>query len=110
WGRQSTMERYYKVERYTPTRVGTTVVPLPQLPQNRYTPTRVGTTLSLGRAAIETAVHPHARGDDEPTVKRNAPAFGTPPRAWGRRCGANPTPSRNGTPPRAWGRHAGPDW
>src|SRR5690606_16367898 len=51
----------------------------------RYTPTRVGTTL-LSRTARELgAVHPHARGDDEKTGRKIRVAGGTPPRAWGRR-------------------------
>ena len=49
----------------------------------RFTPTRVGTTTDGTTAALETAVHPHARGDNYIDSWTAPLAFGSPPRAWG---------------------------
>src|SRR5690606_32800978 len=65
WGRQSDQEPAPGICRYTPTRVGTTVVC--QVQQG------------------STAVHPHARGDDAARSTIYRKASGTPPRAGGRR-------------------------
>src|SRR5260221_12046 len=51
----------------------------------RFTPTRVGTTLLCSDARPASAVHPHARGDDEGTCMIVPGSYGSPPRAWGRR-------------------------
>src|SRR5690606_18547824 len=70
----------------------------------RYTPTRVGTTRPYGRAGRANTVHPHARGDDSTVRAGWASQYGTPPRAWGRRCSGPAlhdrtryTPTRVGT-------------
>src|SRR5690606_38911800 len=111
----------------------------------RYTPTRVGTTVNAVLQHPQVPVHPHARGDDWQAADIVHPSDGTPPRAWGRRAVLRdiaklprytPTPvgttggsgarhgawpvhphargddftiewvneGRDGTPPRAWGR------
>ena len=89
---------------------------------SRFTPTRVGTTRDRRAGHAPTAVHPHARGDDDAgrhdcgvlpvhphargdddvDASRRA-STGSPPRAWGRRR-RSPLGSRSGSPPRAWGR------
>src|SRR5690606_23796791 len=50
----------------------------------RYTPTRVGTTHNPLRFPPAPPVHPHARGDDAPSLAEQFYRDGTPPRAWGR--------------------------
>ena len=50
---------------------------------NRFTPTRVGTTLPPLHTSITLAVHPHARGDNWHGYSERAIAAGSPPRAWG---------------------------
>ena len=70
----------------------------------RFTPTRVGTTFGVIASVAQTAVHPHARGDDfDVTVTKGGP-IGSPPRAWGRPASTAPgrgccrfTPTRVGT-------------
>src|SRR5690606_26153801 len=52
--------------------------------RRRYTPTRVGTTTCSSPITPPSSVHPHARGDDIPTVTNRVQDDGTPPRAWGR--------------------------
>src|SRR5690606_7178818 len=52
--------------------------------RQRYTPTRVGTTLPFMHAMLLRPVHPHARGDDWQVVPPRRGPLGTPPRAWGR--------------------------
>jgi len=49
----------------------------------RFTPTRVGTTGLPIVAANRFAVHPHTRGDHRSTRDSMASAFGSPPHAWG---------------------------
>ena len=51
----------------------------------RFTPTRVGTAGLAHARARDTAVHPHARGDGAAQSPCAVSAFGSPPRAWGRR-------------------------
>ncbi len=53
--------------------------------RERFTPTCVGTTPHGRRGREGTAVHPHVRGDDCSGVQARSCAFGSPPRAWGRR-------------------------
>ncbi len=72
----------------------------------RFTPTRVGTTQTFNLQASEDTVHPHARGDDANGAPCQAAAFGSPPRAGGRRRDAANvavlvrfTPTRVGTTP-----------
>ena len=62
-------------------------------PRDRYTPTCVGTTVTPTGTDWSTPVHPHVRGDDETFLSDYAGAFGTPPRAWGRRARNRPVPS-----------------
>src|SRR5208337_1857139 len=113
---------------------------------NRFTPTRVGTTHETSCWASGQAVHPHARGDNAFANLFPFTIVGSPPRAWGqllaldarRPCGRfTPTrvgttwnsaaaerrypvhphargdntfdcstePCSSGSPPRAWGQH-----
>src|SRR5204863_7034992 len=51
----------------------------------RFTPTRVGTTTARSSGSTPTAVHPHARGDDDLDARAADYGVGSPPRAWGRR-------------------------
>ena len=71
---------------------------------DRFTPTRVGTTLGDDGRPRDGAVHPHARGDDGATAGAGGGTVGSPPRAWGRRgspsgirAGTRFTPTRVGT-------------
>src|SRR5579883_1167420 len=94
-------------------------------PRQRFTPTRVGTTLALQECQFSCSVHPHTRGDDVARHQELRGHIGSPPHAWGRRrasLGASRahrfTPTRVGTaatertntlarigsPPHAWGR------
>ena len=70
----------------------------------RSTPTRVGTTLDWRLPCLSLPVHPHARGDDAASARREELPHGPPPRAWGRPVGAEQTarpvrstPTRVGT-------------
>ena len=72
--------------------------------RNRFTPTRVGTTIPGPRRTGIAAVHPHARGDNTTDFSCHWPTSGSPPRAWGQRQCARPstgtvrfTPTRVGT-------------
>ncbi len=49
----------------------------------RFTPTRVGTTILDRVASLPLAVHPHARGDNSIPAAAVAAMAGSPPRAWG---------------------------
>ena len=56
---------------------------------HRFTPTHVGTTWVAGRSQTHGAVHPHARGDDQPTNFAIPQLTGSPPRTWGRQAYTN---------------------
>src|SRR5580700_2882160 len=92
---------------------------------DRFTPTRVGTTAWTNWPTSMPTVHPHVRGDDRDMGNGRGGDDGSPPRAWGRPCACRVgarrrrfTPTRVGTtaalgygpphyvgsPPRAWGR------
>src|SRR5690606_41064475 len=58
--------------------------PAADLVRDRYTPTRVGTTLLPLQPQRTFPVHPHARGDDQWRHVMIVVMPGTPPRAWGR--------------------------
>ena len=96
-------------------------------PGLRFTPTHVGTTTSPRRTRSAETVHPHACGDDVPTVIYTTPGNGSPPRMWGRRDSARSLRARHrftpthvgttiaaieslitqfGSPPRMWGRRS----
>jgi len=71
---------------------------------DRFTPTRVGTTESISSSPLITAVHPHACGDDVGELLALEIPPGSPPRVWGRlimrapcRKGRRFTPTRVGT-------------
>ena len=49
----------------------------------RFTPTGVGTMPFSFRFTTFVAVHPHGRGDNAPSPRRNVSSNGSPPRAWG---------------------------
>src|SRR5579883_2030862 len=94
-------------------------------PRQRFTPTRVGTTLALQECQFSCSVHPHTRGDDVARHQELRGHIGSPPHAWGRlpqnglthsRGSVHPhtrgddgSPSASasssfGSPPHAWGR------
>src|ERR1017187_5374903 len=52
-------------------------------PVPRFTPTRVGTTDSVTLPLTVASVHPHARGDNNPSISTTSGGVGSPPRAWG---------------------------
>src|SRR5579883_1460831 len=54
-------------------------------PRQRFTPTRVGTTLALQESQLSCSVHPRTRGDDGSPSASASSSFGSPPHAWGRR-------------------------
>ena len=64
WGRLRLVAVWHQAVRFTPTCVGTTRWPPPDL--------------------SPPAVHPHVRGDDLEGVPSDWDGFGSPPRAWGR--------------------------
>ena len=72
----------------------------------RFTPTCVGTARYLSCVSIMPSVHPHVRGDGWPIVVLLVHDFGSPPRAWGRRCCDHSAHAPIGSPPRAWGRRS----
>ena len=104
WGQQLWWSHGLRALRFTPTRVGTTTVLLstnlvrygspPRVwgqrkkdqgahYPGRFTPTRVGTTFLVLRMTAQTAVHPHACGDNNlPPLSRSS-ITGSPPRVWG---------------------------
>ncbi len=51
----------------------------------RFTPTGVGTTTCCSRSSARSSVHPHGRGDNNPSCVRTSSTSGSPPRAWGQR-------------------------
>ncbi len=71
---------------------------------DRFTPTRVGTTQSAFALCVARSVHPHARGDNDLPSLVLAIESGSPPRAWGQQlrqlldaCSLRFTPTRVGT-------------
>ena len=71
---------------------------------DRFTPTCVGTTRGAHARHCATAVHPHARGDENWLLPSSRSTVGSPPRAWGRlvrhaalRAVGRFTPTRVGT-------------
>ncbi len=105
WGRPGHQLDSLCQERFTPTCVGTArrqepVRPLATvhphvrgdgssgssgcLSFRRFTPTCVGTAPERICSMPIAAVHPHVRGDGGGVQMPNYPAFGSPPRAWGR--------------------------
>ena len=106
WGRPIHPSARRGPSRFTPTCVGKTsmsppstrpypvhphvrgeddVIDAPDVRHVRFTPTCVGKTHSFGRPGWEFPVHPHVRGEDVIAVPFLRVAFGSPPRAWGRR-------------------------
>ena len=70
----------------------------------RFTPTRVGTTGHLAVRGAQTAVHPHACGDNDRIPIQRDEDGGSPPRVWGQLAGCGDcmtdlrfTPTRVGT-------------
>ena len=57
----------------------------------RFTPTCVGTASGVRRNLSGCGVHPHVRGDGGDHRAGQGQSGGSPPRAWGRRCGRSPT-------------------
>src|SRR5690606_35210980 len=58
--------------------------------RRRLTPTCVGRTRKCPHARPTHPAHPHVRGEDHsPTPPRDGQS-GSPPRAWGGRCGGGP--------------------
>ena len=55
-----------------------------QRPGYRFTPTRVGKTLLQTKQAFPPAVHPHACGEDSLSPSSSSSPSGSPPRVWGR--------------------------
>ena len=105
WGRPTAPALPTPLDRFTPTRVGTTTKPefatfrmrgspprvwgrlgcgVRQVVPPRFTPTRVGTTLKARKKPRRRPVHPHACGDDHSPVSYSLWAAGSPPRVWGR--------------------------
>ena len=75
--------------RSTPTRVGRTLLQR-VIPEGiRSTPTRVGRTPASPSPSVQTAVHPHACGENARAGEQGSSDHGPPPRVWGER-------------PRAW--------
>ena len=96
------------LDRFTPTRVGTTPHNQRASRRPRFTPTRVGTTPSPVHHHHLFEVHPHACGDNDIRRVGHTQAEGSPPRVWGQRTmGPTPimvgrfTPTRVGTTPAA---------
>ncbi len=104
WGQPAAFSLYSVIERFTPTRVGTTSVDSArsvllsgspprvwgQLPPQfcataglRFTPTRVGTTAIVFKGHIQGKVHPHACGDNATRAGTPNATIGSPPRVWG---------------------------
>jgi len=50
----------------------------------RSTPTRVGKTVQMSRLEIHEEVHPHACGENDQPRQMTSPAYGPPPRVWGK--------------------------
>ena len=104
----------YTTEDGTPPRVWGLLQDINLLSEiDRYTPTRVGTSCSRPMLPSLPPVHPHACGDFADVRWITAIPGGTPPRVWGLR---NPskridshrryTPTRVGTSPTLWVRLA----
>ena len=122
WGRLLHHPWTFHDHRFTPTRVGTTLVLMPSgggapgsplhawgRPVSRwllrwkrfFTSTRVGTTHNDIVNALERALHPHTRGDEVYMLYTNHYGSGSPPHAWGRRKVRGPRPRpRRFTPTR----------
>ena len=71
---------------------------------HRFTPTGVGTIIVPHTVLTNAAVHPHGRGDNAAALARAVVGYGSPPRAWGQlldnprlRCYSRFTPTGVGT-------------
>ena len=80
--------------------------------RRRFTPTRVGTTLVDAYSGACVSVHPHARGDNSRRPGDSKDQPGSPPRAWGQRQCTRVhsipprfTPTRVGTTAESTARH-----
>ena len=62
---------------------GTQVEPIGPAHHRRFIPTPVGNTVVLGHPLIESAVHPHARGEHRGIGFPFRAGFGSSPRPWG---------------------------
>ena len=106
WGQQQDRLLRLRGQRFTPTGVGTTLLPpllrrassvhphgrgdndgaARRAPAHlRFTPTGVGTTATRQQRPALPAVHPHGRGDNHAPHNCTAWTGGSPPRAWGQR-------------------------
>ena len=100
WGRRNPSLSGFVERRFTPTRVGTTQgvlecvgspprawgrpVDCVRLIHSAVHPHARGDDETPSGGIGESAVHPHARGDDIGTEARRISSRGSPPRAWGR--------------------------
>ena len=88
WGRLRSGILTWHVCRFTPTCVGTTIVP-------------------CAMTLRTTSVHPHVRGEDvSMRIVQLDVDRGSPPRVWGRLYVESPSSGAYGSPPRVWGRPA----
>ena len=74
--------------------------------QNRNTPTGVGKTVQAIIDDVMGKKHPHGRGEDRRGVGDGWRVAETPPRAWGRLLGVNPTYLSAGNTPTGVGKTA----
>ena len=83
WGQPLLDLAESRLDRFTPTRVGTTHGSLAFPAAFRFTPTRVGTTFTTRFTSSRNSVHPHACGDNIRGSRAISAGFGSPPRVWG---------------------------
>ena len=74
-----------QVSRFIPTRVGKTPIRVDACKNLRFIPTRVGKTLSFCLLSFCPPVHPHACGENATNLSILISIFGSSPRVWGKR-------------------------
>ena len=107
---QSAWGAHVWIERFTPTRVGTTMAhALENTTPDWFTPTRVGTTVvTLLDAGEVTGSPPRVWGQHTHARAHNTHTSGSPPRVWGQLAtGEQGQLSPVGSPPRVWGQRRG---
>ena len=92
--------------RFTPTRVGKTIIRHSRHSLLRFTPTRVGKTQISHPSRLDRTVHPHACGENGMIHDIFELHRGSPPRVWGKLCDHD-VPSNNcSVHPHACGENA----
>ncbi len=86
WGQRPRHRQREVLQRFTPTRVGTTFPTAGRPRLASVHPHLRGDDPTPITSSSSKPVHPHLRGDDETPLPSHCPTCGSPPPAWGRQC------------------------